>query len=151
MKYGASFEKTDDDFKNPIQCCCTLKKTDKKSIQNELFVWGSNKNYNLGIGNEQGKLTPERLENFRKENIFIRDVSISIFHSIFLTDTQEVYVVGHGKGGRLGIGTENTLVVPQKVQIPFRNQGEKVISVSASRNHSLVLTDHGSVSFLHPI
>lgn len=151
MKYGASFEITDDDFKNPIQCCCTLKKFDKKSIQNELFVWGSNKNYNLGIGNEQGKIRPESLEIFREQNIFIRDVSISIFHSIFLTDNQEVYVVGHGKGGRLGIGSENTLVVPQKVNIPFRNPEEKVISVSASRNHSLILTDHGNVSCIQSV
>lgn len=142
MKYGASFEVTDDDFKNPIQCCCSLKKSDKKSIQNELFVWGSNKNYSLGIG----KLgTPESLDIFRKGNIFIRDVSIGTFHSIFLTDNQEVYVVGHGKGGRLGIGSENTLVVPTKVNIPFRSSEEKVISVSASRHHSVILTDHGIV------
>lgn len=37
----------------------------------ETFVWGSNKNYNLGIADEEHKNYPQQLDYFKKESIFL--------------------------------------------------------------------------------
>lgn len=115
---------------------------------NEILVWGCNKNYNLGVGNEDGKSCPQNLDFFKKIKVFIRSVSISTYHCLYVTEAGAVYSVGHGKGGRLGIGNEKTIVVPELVCIQSaKKQPEFIISVSAAKNHSLALTKSGTVSF----
>lgn len=47
----------------------------------EVYVWGINQNYNLGLGIQHSKQSPELLEKFRKENISIVQVS---FKSLIL-------------------------------------------------------------------
>lgn len=146
-KHGASFEALDNDFVNPLQLCCRQKEDDANSgfYGKETFVWGKNKNYNLGIGNVQSKETPDILDHFRKNNIFINLASINEYHSLFLSDDGILFCAGHGKGGRLGNGSECTVVVPQRVTIKFVQKNEKIIDISAARNHSLILTDTGVV------
>lgn len=41
----------------------------------EVYAWGSNDNYTLGIGNEQARSYPDLLDIFRKGDIFIKQVS----------------------------------------------------------------------------
>lgn len=65
-------------------------------------MWGSNKNYNLGIANEEHKNYPQQLDYFKKENVFLLSASISAYHSMFLDNQGKVYAVGHGKYGQLG-------------------------------------------------
>lgn len=66
-------------------------------------MWGSNKNYNLGINNDQnGEQLPQMLDFFRKEQISLQSVALGAYHSLFLDKKGNVYSVGHGKGGRLG-------------------------------------------------
>jgi inhibitor of Bruton tyrosine kinase len=133
----------------------------------ELFVWGKNKNYNLGIGNVQGRPYPEYLDFFRKQKIFMQSVSLNYYHSLFLTFNGDVYCTGHGKGGRLGNeiafilvylynkcthfpgnGSENTLVTPTLIDIAKKYaEEEKITSISAGRYHSLLLSDHDVVSY----
>lgn len=68
------------------------------------MVWGSNKNYNLGVNNDQGtEPLPQMLEYFRKEHICLTSVALGAYHSLFLDKNGKVYAVGHGKGGRLGM------------------------------------------------
>lgn len=45
--------------------------------QSEVYVWGSNFNYNLGLGNAQSRTVPEILEVFRKDAINIKQVILS--------------------------------------------------------------------------
>lgn len=67
---------------------------------------------------------------------------------MYVTETGAVYSVGHGKGGRLGIANEKTIVVPELVSIQTsKKQPEFIISVSTAKNHSLALTKSGTVSF----
>lgn len=107
-------------------------------------MWGSNKNYNLGIANEEEKKYPQQLDYFKKENIFLLRASISTHHSMFLDNQGKVYVVGHGKFGQLGIGDTSTLVLPKLVKLPIKKT-EHVISISTARYHSLALTNSNSV------
>lgn len=71
--------------------------------------------------------------------------ALSAFHSLFLCSKGDLYSVGHGAGGRLGHGQENTVVQPQKVKLTLRQTDEKIISVSASKNHSLLLSNQDRI------
>lgn len=54
--------------------------------------------------------------------------------------------MGHGIGGRLGHGQESTVVQPQKINLRLKRTDEKIVSFSASKNHSLILTNLNHVS-----
>lgn len=136
---GASLS-PDNDFINPLQYCSRVKKPIDGEKKCETLVWGKNKNYNLGIGNIQGRDTPEFIDFLRKSRIYIQQVSMNSYHTLFLSDGH-VYATGHGNGGRLGTGDELTLVTPKRVNIPFKDENEKIISISAGKNHSLALSN----------
>ncbi|XP_055921882.1 inhibitor of Bruton tyrosine kinase [Eupeodes corollae] len=149
LRYGASIELLDEDTRSPLQNCCRLcdfsDYLDVSAEKTELLVWGSNKNYNLGIGNEEGASTPQFIDFFRKEQKSIELISLSAYHSLFVDKKGQLYAVGHGKGGRLGNGTENSLPIPKKVKVPIKNAGEKIICISTSKKHSLILTNRSAV------
>jgi inhibitor of Bruton tyrosine kinase len=44
----------------------------------EAYVWGTNANFNLGIGNQQSKAVPEPVEFLRRNNICIKTVNLSL-------------------------------------------------------------------------
>lgn len=69
---------------------------------NEILVWGTNKNYNLGTGNSEPTNTPQSVDFFRKEHILLDNVALGAYHSLFLDKKGILYSVGHGEGGRLG-------------------------------------------------
>lgn len=139
-KNGASLM-PDNDFINPLQYCYRVKKPIDNENRCETFVWGKNKNYNIGIGNMQERTTPDYLDAFRKSKIYVQQVSMSSYHTMFLTDDGDLFVTGHnGKGARPW-----TLVSPNKVKIPYKEEDEKIISISAGKNHSLVLTSKNRV------
>lgn len=109
------------------------------------MVWGKNKNYNLGIGNVEGRDNPDFIDFFRKHRITIEKMSINSYHSMFLTKNGDVYATGHGRGGRLGNGAENTVVFPTKVPVHTRSAEERIIDVDTGRHHTLLLSDHNCV------
>lgn len=69
----------------------------------EILVWGTNRNYNLGLENKEGKQYPHNLDYFVKQNTTIKAVSISCYHCLYVDEKGELYSVGLGDGGRLGI------------------------------------------------
>ncbi|XP_065367472.1 inhibitor of Bruton tyrosine kinase [Calliphora vicina] len=149
LRYGASLDILDEDTRSPLQQVCRLSDYPTKhkvTANNELLVWGSNKNYNLGVNNDQGTdHLPQMLDYFRKEQISIQSAALGAYHSLFLDKKSNLYAVGHGKGGRLGTGNENSLSTPKKIKIPLKNTGEEIVCISASRKHSLVLTNYSLV------
>ncbi|XP_055548784.1 inhibitor of Bruton tyrosine kinase [Wyeomyia smithii] len=141
LKYGASIDCPDEDFVNPLQLCSCISKEKDNGIGHELMIWGKNKNYNLGIGNVEGRDTPDFIDYFRKNRITVEKMSINAYHSVFLTKTGDVYTTGHGRGGRLGNGAENTVVFPTKVPVHTKNPDERIIDVSTGRYHTLLLSN----------
>nr|AAL29148.1 SD05384p [Drosophila melanogaster] len=147
LRYGASLELLDEDTRCPLQAIC--RKCDDDDLatdsQNDVLVWGSNKNYNLGIGNEQNTNTPQAVDFFRKSNLWLEQVALGAYHSLFCDKKGHLYAVGHGKGGRLGIGLENSLPAPKRVKVSSKLSGDSIQCISVSRQHSLVLTHHSLV------
>lgn len=111
-----------------------------KGSELEVYSWGSNANFTLGIHAQ--KSNAEMVEYFAKSGIFVRKVSTSKFHSIFLASNGNVYTCGFGLDGRLGHGDECTFVAPKLVDALA---DIKVVQVAASRNNSYFRTADGSV------
>ncbi|KHO01687.1 BTB domain and ankyrin repeat containing protein [Metarhizium album ARSEF 1941] len=75
----------------------------------------------------------------------IRDVVMSKLHSAVLTDdpVSNLYICGVGRGGRLGLGDENTQFKFVPVQGPFIDR--KVRQVALGQNHSMAVTEAGEL------
>uniref|UniRef100_A0AAG5DB42 BTB domain-containing protein n=1 Tax=Anopheles atroparvus TaxID=41427 RepID=A0AAG5DB42_ANOAO len=153
VRHGASLDAPDEDFVNPMQLCSNVSEQRCNDVGSrgrvplgpELMIWGQNKNYNLGIGNVQGRSNPESMEYFRKSRTGIGKCSISAYHSVFLTHGQaELYATGHGVGGRLGLGMEHTIAYPSKVTVPLK-VGDRIVDIATGKHHTLVLTDNNNI------
>ncbi|XP_078373752.1 inhibitor of Bruton tyrosine kinase-like isoform X1 [Oculina patagonica] len=109
----------------------------------ELFTWGSNTNFTLGHRDESTRYAPELLESVPGDpKVCIKEVVMCKFHSAFLSMDGKVFTCGHGRGGRLGHGNEETLLVLQQVKAL---QEMNCVSIAAGEDHTVVVTDHGSV------
>ncbi|KAI1410503.1 hypothetical protein F5Y13DRAFT_74927 [Hypoxylon sp. FL1857] len=149
----------------------------------EVFTFGSNNNFTLGLGDEDDRQFPERiylkrpdhliqrfydqyLEEKKRQSdvedsmshdlsdiptliqnrpLIIQDVVLSKLHSAVLTTDpiSNLYVCGVGRGGRLGLGDENTRFNFMPVQGGLSDK--KVIQISLGQNHSMAVTSTGEL------
>lgn len=68
------------------------------------------------------------------------------FHSVFLSEDGRVWSCGHGQGGRLGLGSESSVVSPKKLVFEKDKDKMGVAMISTSQDHSIFLMISGSVS-----
>ncbi|KAG6005174.1 hypothetical protein E4U21_000366 [Claviceps maximensis] len=144
----------------------------------EFFMFGSNKNLSLGVGDEDDRQYPERvflkrpdallhrfhnvyldehdldtasssLKNvptlIRHPPLTILDVVMSKLHTAVLTNdpVSNLYICGVGRGGRLGMGNENTQFKFVPVEGPFADR--RVRQVALGQNHSMAITENGEL------
>ncbi|SNX84335.1 uncharacterized protein MEPE_03044 [Melanopsichium pennsylvanicum] len=132
----------------------------------QLFTWGSNRNYNLGLGDGDDRQLPDKItlrraatgnfagqsteDEFRAslpagkkfDRIGIKDVAMSRLHTVVLTDEKasNVWVCGLGSNGRLGRSPQT-----QTSFEPLKDFTETARSVAAAQDHTLIITDSGAV------
>lgn len=151
LRYGASIESKDLRGKTPAHYSCKpqflelVLPSNKDQRSKEIFVWGDNRNYNLGLENKEGKPFPHYLDHFSKQNVAVHLAAISSYHCLFVDDNGNLHAVGLGDFGRLGTKKEVAECVPKKVFLPNRRKSEMIKSVSVSQYHSLVLTSRHRV------
>ncbi|KAF2363071.1 BTB/POZ domain [Trinorchestia longiramus] len=136
-------EDNDEEIPGMVNICAVQKKK-KKSLSNNgsfVYVFGLNQNYNLGLGTDDRRDRPTLLERFTREQS-VTQVCLTKYHSLYLTVSGTVRACGHGVGGRLGIGTEDTCMRPEPVKLP---PGTKVVMIAAGVDHSFFLTTAGEV------
>jgi hypothetical protein len=146
----------------------------------ELFVFGSNKNLSLGVGDEDDRQYPERIQLKRPDHLLhrfyqsylshhgmespntlpafeeiptlirsrpliIQDVVMAKLHSAVLTtdSVSNLYVCGVGRGGRLGLGDENTQFKFVPVQGPLTDK--KIRQVALGQNHTMAIAGNGEL------
>ncbi|EGX93106.1 BTB domain and ankyrin repeat containing protein [Cordyceps militaris CM01] len=146
----------------------------------ELFVFGSNRNMSLGVGDEDDRQYPERIHLQRPDDLLrrfyesylgeddgefiaasleiedipmlvrsrplvIQDVAMSKLHTAVLTTdpVSNLYMAGLGRGGRLGLGDENTKFKFAPVQGPFADK--KIRQVALGQNHSMAVAGNGEL------
>uniref|UniRef100_A0A8C2ATC3 Inhibitor of Bruton agammaglobulinemia tyrosine kinase n=1 Tax=Cyprinus carpio TaxID=7962 RepID=A0A8C2ATC3_CYPCA len=108
----------------------------------EVYTWGSNTNFSLGHGNQESRHHPEIVDLFSRSRTYVKQVVLCKFHSVFLTQKGQVYTCGHGQGGRLGHGDEQTYLVPRMVEGLLSHHCSQI---AAARDHTVVLTEEGYV------
>ncbi|XP_064404443.1 inhibitor of Bruton tyrosine kinase-like isoform X2 [Halichondria panicea] len=140
VKAGGDLRQRDHDNATPL----TILNMDRETFSSSLSVggvsghsWGSNTNTTLG--HDLSGSTPQRLE--LPDNLSPAQVVLCKFHSVFLSECGRVLTCGHGLGGRLGHGSEQSLVTPCVV----RTVEGVAVGVAAARNHTVILTKSGSV------
>lgn len=81
----------------------------------------------------------------RNKPIVIQEVVMSKLHSAVLTTdpVSNLYMCGVGRGGRLGLGHENTQFTFLPVQGPFADR--KIRNVALGQNHTMFVTDNGEL------
>uniref|UniRef100_A0A8C8SLC5 Inhibitor of Bruton tyrosine kinase n=1 Tax=Pelusios castaneus TaxID=367368 RepID=A0A8C8SLC5_9SAUR len=114
----------------------------KKTDPTDVYTWGNNINFTLGHGGQQGKHHPELVDLFPRNGVYIKQVVLCKFHSVFLSQKGQIYTCGHGQGGRLGHGDEQTCLVPRLVEGLI---GHQCSQVAAAKDHTVVLTEDGYV------
>lgn len=159
----------------------------------ELFVFGSNRNFSLGLSDHDDRQYPERttlkrpkrlFQRFHREyvmrqadqysslnpayaeklrtriqipkdvsdlpnvvrskQLFIQDVQMSRFHTAILTTDAiaNLYVCGHGVGGRLGTGNEKTLFNFTCLDEFWNGH---INSIALGQDHTLAVTNQGEL------
>ncbi|KAJ2980472.1 hypothetical protein NQ176_g2617 [Zarea fungicola] len=146
----------------------------------ELFVFGSNRNMSLGVGDEDDRQYPERIhlqrpdgllrkfyesylgeENaedvaeslevqdipimIRSRPLIIQDIAMSKLHTAVLTTDpiSNLFICGVGRGGRLGLGDENTKFKFVPVQGPLADK--KIRHVALGQNHTMAVAGNGEL------
>ncbi|XP_013865164.1 inhibitor of Bruton tyrosine kinase isoform X2 [Austrofundulus limnaeus] len=108
----------------------------------EVYTWGNNTNFSLGHGNQESRQHPELVDLFARTGVYIKQVVLCKFHSVFLSQKGQVFTCGHGQGGRLGHGDEQTYLVPRMVEGLMSHHCSQV---AAAKDHTVVLTEEGYV------
>ncbi|KAL6488863.1 hypothetical protein MHYP_G00026040 [Metynnis hypsauchen] len=114
----------------------------RSSDPTEVYTWGNNANFTLGHGNQESRHHPEIVDLFPRTGVYIKQVVLCKFHSVFLSQNGKVYTCGHGQGGRLGHGDEQTYLVPHMVEGLLSHHCSQI---AAARDHTIVLTNEGYV------
>ncbi|XP_015455910.1 inhibitor of Bruton tyrosine kinase isoform X2 [Pteropus alecto] len=114
----------------------------KNTDPTDVYTWGDNTNFTLGHGSQNSKHHPELVDLFSRSGVYIKQVVLCKFHSVFLSQKGQVYTCGHGPGGRLGHGDEQTCLVPRLVE---GLSGHNCSQVAAAEDHTVVLTEDGCV------
>ncbi|XP_028364538.1 inhibitor of Bruton tyrosine kinase isoform X2 [Phyllostomus discolor] len=114
----------------------------KNTDPTDVYTWGDNTNFTLGHGSQNSKHHPELVDLFSRSGIYIKQVVLCKFHSVFLSQKGQVYTCGHGPGGRLGHADEQTCLVPRLVE---GLSGHNCSQVAAAEDHTVVLTEDGCV------
>lgn len=119
---------------------CTEEKL--RHPQNDIYIWGNNINFTLGLGDSTNRNSAELNETLWKSRANIVDVALTKFHSVFLTDTGFVYTCGHGLGGRLGHDSEETILYPKQIE---SLSCYHCVAIAAANHHTIVLNENGEV------
>jgi alpha-tubulin suppressor-like RCC1 family protein len=97
-------------------------------------------------GSVQAKAITDLPINIRNTPIVIQDVQMSKLHTAVLTTdpVANLYMCGHGPGGRLGTGDETTRYQFTCIESGGLGQ-KKIAAVALGQNHTLVITDDGEI------
>ncbi|KAK0538487.1 hypothetical protein OC834_000427 [Tilletia horrida] len=123
----------------------------------ELFTWGVNRNFTLGLGDGDDRSLPRlvalnkvydeyALANLepgaRYDRLRIRDVAMSKLHTVVLTTERSgnVWICGFGGYSRLGRANQS-----QTCLEPLKDFHDCAASVAVAQDHTIIVTTNGDV------
>lgn len=120
----------------------TIAASFKRSIAIDTLgqVWGENNHGQLGLGDNNTIIGPDKI-NF-SQSVKILKISLGNSHTLAIDADGEVWSWGLNTKGQLGLGHNNPTVRPQKVNF---SKGVKIIEVAAGGAHSVAIDRDGKV------
>ncbi len=103
----------------------------------------------LGQGDWKHCFTPKRINFFKENNIFIKDISCGVAHSIALSEDGKLYSFGRGAFGLLGTGSNKDQVLPIENEflsmIIKENTKNKIRKIDCADEYTGALTEGGDL------
>ncbi|XP_077014348.1 RCC1 and BTB domain-containing protein 2 isoform X2 [Tamandua tetradactyla] len=112
------------------------------TVNDEIFVLGTNCSGCLGLGDIQSAIEPRRLDCLNGKKVACLSYG-SGPHIVLATTEGDVFTWGHNAYSQLGNGTTNHGLVPSHISTNLSNK--HVVEVACGSYHSLVLTSDGEV------
>eukprot|EP00762_Andalucia_godoyi_P003710 ANDGO_08539.mRNA.1 Ultraviolet-B receptor UVR8 len=110
----------------------------------KVWVWGRGVNGQLGLGDKVNhQPTPACLDSTPSHESFVQ-VACGMAHTLALTASGDVYAWGWGRGGQLGLGSEDSVRAPKLIEAL---RGRRIRAVAAGVNFSVALSDNSQVYF----
>ena len=108
-----------------------------------LYMTGSDLHGCMGCDRSFGDevLLPKKVEVFN--DLKVLQVDCGDAHVVALADDGEVYTWGCGQYGRLGLGTEDDVAVPEPMPLP--PNCNEIIAIKCGLDNTLILTKQGHV------
>ena len=86
-----------------------------------LYTFGSGASGALGHGDLVGQEFPVKVMQFEENNVRIHQMSAGVDMSMAVSTTGDVYAWGKAKEGRIGLGNNNDICLPRKVDVGDAN------------------------------
>lgn len=106
---------------------------DKQSDRGEVYGWGYNDKYQLGLRHRYNQERPQLIKSLLHEKII--QVACGQQHSLALTNDGKVYSWGLGVFGQLGHSRLSDEASPTLIQ---HLEGYRIVQVACGAHHSLV-------------
>jgi alpha-tubulin suppressor-like RCC1 family protein len=118
----------------------------REHLQEHNSIWASLRMSLHDSGLLQPKPVTDLPVHIRNIPIVFQDVQMSKLHTAVLTTdpVSNLYMCGHGPGGRLGTGNETTRYQFTCIESGGLGQ-KKVAAVALGQNHTLAITDEGEI------
>ncbi|VFQ97692.1 unnamed protein product [Cuscuta campestris] len=129
----------------------TIGETYKEKNDLVCYSWGGNSHGQLGLGDEESRVSPEIIEPFDSKSPWtVYDVACGAFHTALLAEKTQSGVLesvcwtfGLGENGQLGHGTSRSHSSPEPVkELP---KGASFISVGCGLFHTSVVSSAGDI------
>ena len=102
-----------------------------------VWTWGANNNYQLGISNTNTIMTRPQMLNLGEK---IVKIAAGYNQTFAITEENKLIAWGLNTNGELGIGTTESKVLPRKVETM-----KNVLDVKAGKSHTVVVTTNGEI------
>jgi alpha-tubulin suppressor-like RCC1 family protein len=134
------------------QVSCGTEHTGLVTCDGDLFMCGSGRFGQLGLGDERNQATPTRVARAVFDDEAVLMVACGEQHTVVATEGGGVYTFGDGAYGRLGHGDYEKKLTPRRVSaVAFRPKGsaegpgERIVMVAAGDSHTVALSEAGHV------
>jgi alpha-tubulin suppressor-like RCC1 family protein len=127
-----------------VSVACSDRHTAVVLDDGSLYTFGDGDNGQLGHGDEQNQLAPERVVVEDWEGRCVVSVACGSGHTAVVLDDGSLYTFGYGGEGQLGHGDEQDQLAPERV-VAEDWEGWLVMSIACGEDHTAVVLDNGSL------
>ena len=101
----------------------------------KIYMWGCNKDGQLGLGDNKKRNVPCKLDLHKK----IMSLNCGMRHTIILASNNEIYVWGDNRHVGLGLKHDGNVNLPKKLMIT-----DTIKSIHCGTDFTIALTNHGN-------